>query len=100
MSKKPAKISREQIKKIRALTREGKTIAQIHNETKVATHIVRYHFEREKLSQLDNIAGQKALGGELSPEDTRESRDDTYYKKLIDDLMDRNRKLVEFITLH
>jgi Helix-turn-helix domain of resolvase len=98
MSKKPMKISRDQINKIRTLTREGKTIAQICSETKVASHIVRYHFERAKLSQLEELRGHKALEGEITPTPTGSGEE--YFKKLIDELMARNKKLVDYISYH
>lgn len=98
MSKKPVKISREQINKIRTLARSGKTIAQIHSETKIASHIVRYRVEREKLSQLNEMTGQKVLGGEISL--AEETKDDRYYERIIEDLKDKNRKLVEMFVLH
>lgn len=97
MSKKPVKISKEQINKIRSLTKEGNSVAEIQLETKIPQHIVRYHFERENLSQLETIRGHKALG-DGSSETTSDGNE--YYRKLIEDLMERNKKLVDYISYH
>jgi len=97
MAKKPIKITEEQTKRIRALAREGKSILEIHTLTKIPTHIVRYHFERVKLSQLEEIRNKNSTSVQLVASDLNEDVD---YQKIIEDLRAKNKKLVEFIAYH
>lgn len=97
MSKKPMKITQEQTNKIKSLAREGRSPLEIKAITKIPLHIVRYHFERVKLSQLEELKNKNSTSVKLVDSDINENED---YQKIIEDLRAKNKKLVEFIAYH
>lgn len=83
--KTPVKLTEQQIARIKTLYSEGNTIYSIHKQMGIPNGVVRYHIERVKLASINKET---------------QSVDDRFYIQTIEDLKEKNRKLIEIIYLN
>lgn len=102
MSKSPVKLTQSQIAQIKILFAEGKTIYQIHKQLRISSNTVRYHIERVQLASLNKQEHKvpvTQLEFPLTPTSNSNSSDDIYLS-IIEELKNKNKKLIEILTLN